>query len=549
VIRPRLALIVLLATGVVSSTRAAPPVLEALFPAGGQAGATFTLTAVGKVETGDRLWIDCPGVHLVPNGKKREWQVTIEPDTPPAVCLVYAWNREGASAPRWFSIGTIPEASETEPNDEAAKAQVIEKLPATINARLEKSGDVDHFTVKMEKDQTLLAAVEAYSLGSPVDVMAHVLDEQGVRVLTVSDSRNLDPAFQFKAPKAGRYTVQLAGFVHPPQADVRFTGGATAVYRLHLSAGPVVTGLIPAVVAREGKAEVELLGLALDAKKTRHTFEPAPAQRDGDIVAVAVPGAAQAMQGVVNGKPGLVEKEPNNESAQGQPVAIGDAIGGRLADKDPADRFALTVKKGEKLTLRVFARRIGSLLDPVLEVLNKENKSVLTQDDVGDSSDPNAEWTVPADGDYQVVVKDRFGRGGEPFTYVLQISPSSPSLTLAIADGKPIALEAGKTASVKVNVKLSGEFKEPPTLRISGLPLGVHAAEAAVPAKGGDVELKLEAAANASGHSGPIAVAAWYKDNGASHVKPGTHSLRGESLRGTSLLDQSPTLWLTVRGK
>jgi hypothetical protein len=58
----------------------------------------------------------------------------------------------------------------------------MDKLPVCVNARLDKSGDMDGYRVKLAVGQTLVARVEAYSLGSGVDIMTHVLDEQGVRV-------------------------------------------------------------------------------------------------------------------------------------------------------------------------------------------------------------------------------------------------------------------------------------------------------------------------------------------------------------------------------
>ncbi|HYF34502.1 MAG TPA: PPC domain-containing protein, partial [Prosthecobacter sp.] len=326
---------------------------------------------------------------------------------------------------------------------------------------------------------------------------------------------------------------------------VRFTGAVTAVYRLHLSTGPVVTALFPAVVSTQAKVDVQLRGYGLDPKKLSHSLPPISAQ--SDIAAVPVPNALHPIQLVTVDQPALVEKEPNNEPAQATPIKPGDTIGGHITDKDPLDRFAITVKKGDRLSLRIFARRLGSPLDPVLQVFNAEGKSLLDQDDSGENNnDPQAEWTAPADGAYQLVVKDRFNHGGETFAYVLRVLPSVPGYTVAVADAKPITLEPGKTANLKASIKLAGNYKEPLICRLASLPPGVHAAEVPVPAKGGDVELKLEAAADAPESQGAIQVTVWTKDN---RIRIATYPLRGENLRGTSLLDHAQPLWLTVKGK
>jgi hypothetical protein len=527
---------------------AAVPVLQALFPAGGQRGSSFTMSANGVLDADVRLWTDCPGVFFVPNGKKREWQVTILADAPPGPHLVLAWNAEGASEVEWFSVGTLPEITEVEPNDELGKGQAIEKLPLCVNARLEKSGDVDGYTVKLAAGQALVGLVEAYGLGAPVDMIAHIVDDQGTRVMTVSDGRNLDPLVVFKAPKAGVYTVQLAGFSHPPNADVRLAGGIPIVYRLHLSTGPVATELFPAAATLAAKTDFEVRGYGLDAKTSRYSSAPPKGRALGEVIALSVPNAMLPPQVAVVEKAALIEKEPNNEVAQALPLKVGDSVGGRISDKDPMDRYALTAKKGDRVNLRIYARQLGSILDAVLQVFNAEGKSLLDLDDSGADTDPQTVWAAPADGVYQVVVRDRFSHGGDAFPYLLTTAPPVPAFAATLADGKPLTVEAGKTVSVKATVKLLNGFKEPLILRLAGLPAGVQAAEVAVPEKGGEVEIKLIAAADATAAQAPIRVTLWTKAEPAS-FRVATYSLRGEGVRGTALVDNADTLWLTVKGK
>jgi hypothetical protein len=523
------------------------PKLEALFPAGGQAGSSFVLTASGRVEADARLWTSAPGVHFVPNGKKREWQVTLAADAPRGLHLVHCANADGASEPRWFSIGGLPEITEAEPNDEVAKPQPVEKLPATINARLDKSGDVDGYAVKLEAGQTLVAAVEAYCIGSGTDMLANLMDEKGTRLHTASDSRNLDPLLIFKATKAGRYIVQLAGFAHPPAADVRFTGGSTLVYRLHLSAGPVVTQIYPAVVASSGKTEVELAGHNLDPQKTRLTLEPKDLRREGDLGFVMPPGALQPIQVLVTTKPAAVEKEPNNNREQATALQPGGAVGGRISDKADVDRFAIPMKKGEKLQARLFSRRIGIPLDALLKVEAPDGQVLTSADDESEQRpDPVVAWTAAADGPHYLVVEDLFHQGGADKAYVVEVSAPAPGVEVSLADAKPVVIEAGKTAALKASVKLLNGFKEPLVARVANLPAGVAAPEVAVPEKGGEVEIKLHAASNALRAGQPVQLEIWTKGQPFSS-QPAAAPLRGENRRGTSPLDETSQVWLTVK--
>jgi hypothetical protein len=529
-----------------STALAEPPKLEALFPAGGQIGSSFVMSASGKLEADARLWTSAPGIHFVPNGKKREWQVTIAADAPLGMHLVHCANADGASEPRWFSVGSLPELLEVEPNDEVAKPQVIEKLPVCINARLDKSGDMDGYAVKLEAGQTLVGIVEAYSLGSGVDMLAHVMDEAGVRLHTASDSQNLDPVLSFKAPKAGRYIIQLAGFPHPPAADVRFTGSATMVYRLHLSASAAVTQLFPASVAMTGKSEIELIGHNLDPKKSKHTFEAKDLRRDGDLALVTPPGAVLPIQVLVTAKPAGIEKEPNNTKEQATPIQVG-VVGGRISDKADVDRFSITMKKGDKLQARVLSKRLGLPLDALLKIEGPDGKLITSADDQSEQMpDPQAVWTAAVDGVHQIIVEDLFHQGGSDKAYVLEISAPAPAYEVTLADAKPITLAAGKTVSVKATVKLLNGFKEPLVTRVANLPAGVFAADVSVPEKGGEVEIKLQAATNAAPSGQPISISIWTKAE-AAVMQTAKGPLRGESLRGTSLLDSSSQIWLTVK--
>jgi hypothetical protein len=523
------------------------PKLEALFPAGGQAGSSFVLTASGRVEADARLWTSVPGVHFVPNGKKREWQVTLAADAPRGLHLVHCANADGASEPRWFSIGSLPESTEAEPNDEVARPQSVEKLPATINARLDKSGDVDGYAVKLDAGQTLVAAVEAYSIGSGTDMLANLMDEKGTRLHTASDSRNLDPLLVFKAPKSGRYIVQLAGFAHPPAADVRFTGGSTLVYRLHLSAGPVVTQIHPAAVASAGRTEAELTGHNLDPKKTRLTLEAKEMRREGDLGFVMPPGALQPLQVVVTARPAAVEKEPNNKRDQATALQAGGAVGGRITDKADVDRFAIPMKKGEKLQARLFAKRIGMPLDALLKVEAPDGRLLTSADDESEQRpDPVVTWTAAVDGPHHLVVEDLFHQGGADKAYVIEVSAPSPGFEVTLADAKPVVIEAGKSVSLKATVKLLNGFKEPLVARVANLPPGVAAPDVAVPEKGGEVEIKLQAATNAPRGGQPVQVEIWSR-NAPFASRPAIAPLRGENKRGTSPLDDTPQVWLTVK--
>lgn len=523
------------------------PKLDILFPAGGQIGSSFSLTTGGKLDEKVRLWTEAEGVYFVPTGKKGEWQTTVTPQAQPGIHLVYAVNEDGVSEARRFSLGKFSELAEAEPNNEVGKGQVISKLPVCINARLGGRGDVDGYSVNLKAGQTLVALVEAYALGSPVDMMAHIIDPQGIRVKTFSDGRNLDPFITYKAEKDGLYTIQLAGFLHPPAADIQFTGSNTSIYRLHLSTGPVVTHLYPAAIGRKGKTEVGLIGHNLDPKKLRLTLDASALMHRGGDVLVNPPDSIQPAQIILSEKTAILEKEPNNTSDQGTSVPAGvDAVAGQISDRTDVDRFTLTMKKGEKMQARLKSKALGLPLDATLRVEGPSGKMITEGIDQGIEPDPNVTWTAAADGVYQLVVEDQFHRGGPEHFYVMELGLPAPTYVVTLPERKPVTMERGKSLSVKLTVKMLNGFKEPLIARASGLPVGVHAADVAVPEKGGEVELKLVAASNALPATAPITFHVWTTKEPASQVTA-DYPLRSEDVRGTTLRDWASWVWLTVQ--
>ncbi len=63
-------------------------------------------------------------------------------------------------------------------------------------------------------------------------------------------------------------------------------------------------------------------------------------------------------------------------------------------------------------SLAVQARRIGSPLDVALAVLGPDGKELARNDDLPGTTDAGLEFTVPADGTYQIVVSDMAGKSG-----------------------------------------------------------------------------------------------------------------------------------------
>lgn len=535
--------LVLAGTTVHAAKKKAPVAGTTLFPAGAQRGMTSIITLATKIDpVGRDLSIDCPGVQLVP-GEKDRVQVSIAPTAPLGPHLIHVYNADGSSEPRWFSIGTLPEIREKEPNDTFGAEQMVDSLPVCINGQLEKRGDVDLFAFFLNEGQTLVAAVEAYAIGSAVDTLLQLRDDQQTVLATAHDGRSLDPLLTFKATKTGRYSLELAGFAHPPTADVNFTGGTALTYRLHLTTSPTPLRVFPAAVSRTAKNTLDLLGTTTGTTG----FDGSRLPAEPLVQTITPPGALFPIQVAVTDTTVQREAEPNNELHQAMPLAVPACVAGRIEKAGDTDRFSFQAKKGTAFTFRLLAKSLGLPLDALLVVCDGEDKELARNDDAAEGDDPLLFWKAPADGVFQIKVTDLFSRGGDAAEYVLMLSNEEPSFSATITTKPPLSVEAGKTVELKGTLKRGKGFTGDLMASIHGLPAGVIAEPVPAPAKDGEFTLVLKAASNAVSSNGPIQLVIATKGEKVPLVtRTATFDLRGEIRRGTTLLDQTDDVWLTV---
>jgi hypothetical protein len=141
--------------------------------------------------------------------------------------------------------------------------------------------------------------------------------------------------------------------------------------------------------------------------------------------------------------PSVNEVEPNDTPKTATtyngplPVAFNGIIakttGSSAEDEKTQDNdyFKFAAKKGQQLEINVYARRLRSPLDPVLYLYDAAGKQIATNDDSG-GPDSYLKFSVPADGDYVIRVRDHLRAAGDQYAYRVEITPVKPSLTLSI---------------------------------------------------------------------------------------------------------------------
>ena len=398
------------------AARAAAPSLDCFYPMALQRGTSNTITAVGKFDPWPpKMWTTASGISFVAETNKGKFRIEVAPDAKAGPYFVRAYNDDGASAPKFLLITDAPESNEKEPNNDFETAQAIGKLPEVVNGRFDKNEDVDTYRIDFNNGQTVVARVEAYVLGSPVDAVLRLLDARGVEVaFNHDDGRTLDPEIIYTAPKAGGYFLQAFGFNYPADSSIRFVGNDKCVYRLRVS-GPT----------------------------SEHPF--ASCSR---------------------------EAEPNNTISNATPVEIPCAISGCIESGDDEDLFEFTAKKGERLAFKVEAAAFGYPLDARLGIRNSKQEEVAKADDSG-GADPALDWSPDNDGTFFAAVRNVLHRGGSNCLYRMSIQKPEPALKATVAEHS-FKIEPGKTNKISVTLKKMYGFDAKPSFVVDGLPEDVQ---------------------------------------------------------------------------
>jgi hypothetical protein len=533
---------------------AAAPQLDYLFPAGARQGAKdVVITAGGKFETWPvKVWTNAPEkwLQFTPASdekKKGELTLSVDSDCAPGAYLVRLYSAQGVTAPRIFVVGTLPEESEAEPNDTLQVATLIAPDPPVklINGKLGKSGDVDCFAMELAAGQTITAEVAAYVLDSPVDPLLHIRGPGGYRIAFNHDAPGhlLDPRLVFTAPTAGRYVLELAGFAHPPRADIRLTGSAATRYRLTLATGaPLATHTWPLAIER---GSVRALRVHLTDGSTLQHEVTVPKNHVGESLTLLVPGCPRPVAVRVSDG---IEYE---ESALPEKLQFPCGITANIGEASEVDRFHFHAAKGETYVFRVDAAVVGSSLDPVLAVADATGKELMTNDDKLHRFDPELTWKAPADGEFSIAVQSRFRRqSGAAFFYRLQCNQAAMAHAEVTAAADSLTLKQGGKIELTLNVTRVHGHAAALALESEGLPEGITLTPAEIPGDAkGEWKLTLESSSDSKlePSCNPFCLKIHEPDGAPLPVR---HSLKGTNAdAGEMLINETPDLWLTIEGE
>jgi len=400
-----------------------------------------------------------------------------------------------------FWVDRFPTVMETEKklgdNDTPEKAQSV-AMNSTVEGQIlpGERPDVDYYWMRVDEGQRISVELEAVRLGTmhfsqgDADLSVRILDDQGKVVAKADDSAMYvqDPIVSIVAPRTGNYYIEIAQqmFERPNQVW----------YRAHIGNFSRPTGVYPAGGQTGEHLSVKVLG------------DPT-GERSEQITLPATPGPVDYFPGPKGQQPpsaNVLRVSPyanvlKIEGDEPTPVAaLPAALNGIYTKANGVDEFRFNAKKGEAWHVQVFARSIGSPMDPKLTIRPaKSGGTIVNADDskladLGQPSnrgtwhmkemlDPVAVFKPSADGEYILAISDTRGQAGPNEIYRVEIEPVRDTIYTHITSpdayqiprvtGLIIPQGSQWTLTLQVAQGLGNNYKGDLEIEAVGLPRGV----------------------------------------------------------------------------
>jgi len=398
-------------------------------------------------------------------------EITLDPDAEPGPRELRLQTPRGMSDRLAFFVGTLPEFYEPEPvlppEPKDARAatgagpirQILDiTLPAVVNGQIIARepnqpsweadrftpGDADRYRFEARKGQRLVIAASARELIPYLpdavpgwfQATLTLYDANGKELAYDDDYRfHPDPILFYEVPEDGQYVVEIK--------DAIYRGRPDFVYRMAIGELPYVTSIFPLGGPAGASTTVELNGwnlpidkVTMDAKDKAAGSYPISV-RKGEMVSNRVPFAVDTLLEVR-------EKEPNHAFETAQPVASPVIVNGRIDQPGDWDLFRVEGQAGQRIIAEVYARRLDSPVDSLLELTDAAGKRLALSDDHEDKADALKthyadsliDFTPPADGVYYLRMGDAQREGGPEYAYRLRISSPRPDFALRVVPSR-----------------------------------------------------------------------------------------------------------------
>ncbi len=282
-------------------------------------------------------------------------------------------------------LGTSPEGSflvepyygespDREPNDTAENAFET-YLPTILAGAISRPGDVDHYKIQVKAGEELVFDNGAAQIGSTLQPVVRLLaEDQTVLRESGYDGGRETTRFAHRFEKAGTYYIRIA--------DYESSGRGGNTYRIKVGKLPLATAAWPLGLEKGKERGIVLSGYNLGPGEVRVKGEPSPEDERAVIFRPKAPSGAAFNQVrlALGEEPEVESSGVNLGPATAQPVTVPVTMNGRIGEPRngvPVENyFRIRARKGQKLVLETNARRLGSELDSLVEVVDLKGNPI-----------------------------------------------------------------------------------------------------------------------------------------------------------------------------
>ncbi|MBN2375604.1 MAG: PPC domain-containing protein [Sedimentisphaerales bacterium] len=441
-------------------------------------------------------------------------EITVDPQAKPGNRELRILTSTGLTNPMVFQVGTMPEVTELEPNNQQAYQKrpnqpnlLIPKpldLPVLLNGQI-MPGDVDRFRFRAQRGQQLVIETCARSL---IPYLADAVpgwfqatlalyDEMGKEVAFTDDYRfNPDPVLFYRVPQTGEYELEIRDSIYRGREDF--------VYRVAVGEQSFITQVFP-LGGRVGTTTDTIVSgwnlpetrLSLETKSAEVGFHQTRWQQGGKI--------SNSILYAVDTLDECRDVEANNTTKDAQEIVLPKIINGRIDKPGDIDVFKIVGKAGDKIVAEVYARRLNSPLDSLLRITDQSGNTIQLNDDyaIKDSylhknlmgmvthhADSYLMTELKQDGTYYVHLSDSQQHGGEAFGYRLRISAPQPDFVLRVTPSS-LSVRAGLNVPVCAYLLRRDGFTGPVDVVLKDAPDGFKLYGGRIPAGRDSVRLTI----------------------------------------------------------
>ncbi|MEZ6125257.1 MAG: hypothetical protein R3C49_19080 [Planctomycetaceae bacterium] len=387
----------------------AQPNLLSILPAGLQRGTSVEAVIDGRsMSSASQVMISGTGVNavLLPADKGRRVtsssvpiQITADAEAEPGIRELRLVTPGGVSNVVRFVVGTLPEVTEQEPNNDDSISERITAIPAVINGSLLRAEDVDCFRFHAQQGEQFVFDLSAEQLHPYISGLRPGWMEG---VLTIRDVTKLSPLADTLI--AARHELDEA---------------TMAVQR----AGNNAKSAREAVQNATKTLQTAKVGLQEKTKAAKDAADDQKAKAEAAVKTAqsAVDAATKALE--------------TAQKRAADVYAMADAANKTIA-------AARTSVADAEAAIRNFPARPSRNLGVASHFPGRE--------------DPAMIFTAPHDGDFVIEVRDELFRGRAEFNYRLAVVRSPNAANVEVADGGakpgtiiPTAYHPGGSAAVR----------------------------------------------------------------------------------------------------